>query len=57
MFAQIQGNLNRQLKGLELLVSLMEEEFELLCNRDTDAVATLEFSIHELLRQLAVERV
>ena len=57
MFAQIQGNLNRQLTGLELLVSLMEEEFELLCNRDTDAVATLEFSIHELLRQLAVERV
>ena len=56
MFAQIQGNLTRQLKALELLQSLLEEEFELLCKRDTDAVTALEFSIHELLRQLAVER-
>jgi flagellar biosynthesis/type III secretory pathway chaperone len=57
MFAQIQGNLTRQFKALELLYSLLEEELELLCKRDTDAVSSLEFSIHELLRQLAVERV
>ena len=56
MYAQIQGNLTRQFKGLELLQSLLEEEFGLLCKRDTDAVTALEFSIHELLRQIAVER-
>ena len=56
MFAQIQGNLTRQFKALELLQSLLEEEFGLLCKRDTDAISALEFSIHELLRQLAVER-
>lgn len=56
MFERIHGNLTRQFKALELLYSLMEEEFELLRNRDTDAVATLEFSIHELLRQIAQER-
>ena len=57
MFDLIQGNLARQFKALELLHSLLEEEFGLLQTRDTDAVATLEFSIHELLRQIAVERV
>ena len=57
MFDLIHGNLTRQFKGLELLNSLLEEEFELLRQRDTDGVATLEFSIHELLRQIAQERV
>lgn len=52
----ITHNLTRQFKGLELLSSLLEEEFQLLFNRDTDAVTALEFSIHELLRQIAVER-
>ncbi|MDR2488131.1 MAG: flagellar protein FlgN [Desulfovibrio sp.] len=56
MFVHIHGNLTRQFKALELLHSLLEEELELLCRRDTDAVSALEFSIHELLRQLAVER-
>ena len=56
MYALIHGNLTRQFKGLELLLSLLEEEFELLCARDTDAITTLEFSIHELLRQIATER-
>lgn len=56
MYDLIHGNLNRQFKGLELLHALLEEEFELLRNRDTDAVTSLEFSIHELLRQIAVER-
>lgn len=52
----ITNNLTRQFKGMELLSSLLEEEFQLLFNRDTDAVTALEFSIHELLRQIAVER-
>lgn len=56
MFDIIHGNLTRQFKGLELLYSLLDEEFELLRHRDTDAIATLEFSIHELLRQIAQER-
>ena len=57
MFDLIKGNLTRQFKGLELLQILLQEEFDLLCQRDTDAITNLEFSIHELLRQLAVERV
>jgi hypothetical protein len=56
MFAQIRGNLNRQAKGLELLQELQAEEFELLVKRDAEAISALEFSIHELLRQLAIER-
>lgn len=57
MFAQIHGNLTRQFRGLELLQRLLEEEFEFLKARDTDAVTAVEFSIHELLRQVADERV
>lgn len=56
MYALIRDNLNRQFKALELLQSLLEEEFELLRSRDTDGVTNLEFSIHELLRQIVVER-
>lgn len=56
MYDLIHGNLNRQFKGLELLHALLEEEFDVLRHRDTDAVTALEFSIHELLRQIAVER-
>ena len=55
-FAQIHGNLVRQWKGFLLLESLLEEEFSLLRENDTESVSVLEFSIHELLRQLAVER-
>ena len=57
MYDLIRGNLNRQFKALELLRSLLLEEFDLLRTRDTDAVTNLEFSIHELLRQIAVERI
>lgn len=57
MYDLIKGNLTRQFKGLELLSTLLEEEFGLLFRRDTDAVTALEFSIHELLRQIATERV
>ncbi|MDR2161330.1 MAG: flagellar protein FlgN [Desulfovibrio sp.] len=56
MFAHIHGNLHRQFKALELLLSLLEEEFGLLRARDTEAVTCLEFSIHELLRQILRER-
>ena len=56
-FEHIRGNLNRQMKGMELLLSLLEEEFSLLQENKTEEVVALEFSIHELLRQLASERV
>jgi hypothetical protein len=55
-FEQIHGNLVRQKKGLELLQDLLEEEFSLLRETKTEEVVALEFSIHELLRQLADER-
>ena len=56
MFAQILGNLTRQAKALELLEQLQLEEHDLLLKRDTVSISSLEFSIHELLRQIAVER-
>lgn len=56
MYSTIQANLVRQFKALELLLKLLEEEFELLTQRDIDAVTAQEFSIHELLRQIASER-
>lgn len=56
MFTLIRGTLIRQEKALELMYSLLEEEFSLLMERDSDAIMTLEFSIHELLRQLAAEK-
>lgn len=55
-YEQIRGNLVRQMKAMELLVVLLEEEFALLRNHDTEGVVALEFSIHELLRQIAGER-
>lgn len=56
MYNVILGNLDRQAKALNLLSSLQEEEFSLLVRRDTDAIMAQEFSIHELLRQIAVEK-
>lgn len=55
-YEQIRGNLDRQQKATELLVTLLEEEFALLRDHDTEGVVSLEFSIHELLRQIADER-
>lgn len=55
-YEQICGNLVRQEKGMELLLELLEEEFSLLRDHKTEEVVALEFSIHELLRQLADER-
>lgn len=56
MYSLIHGNLDRQAKALDLLGELLDEEFSLLLTHDTEAVMGLEFSIHELLRQLAVEK-
>lgn len=56
MYDIIRGNLDRQAKGLALLAGLLDEEFSLLMARRTDDVMSLEFSIHELVRQLANEK-
>lgn len=56
MYSQIIGNLTRQAKALELLERLQLEEFDLLMARNSAGVSALEFSVHELLRQIAVER-
>lgn len=56
MYSIICGNLDRQFKGLAVLRQLLDEEFSLLMERQTDQVMSLEFSIHELVRQLAAEK-
>lgn len=49
-------NLHRQRQALVVLEQLQDEEFGYLTKSDPQSVAQVEFSIHELLRQLAVER-
>lgn len=49
-------SLNRQDKALGLLRELLEEEYGILLSRDTNGVVSLEFSIQELIRQIAVEK-
>ena len=56
MYSRIKANLLRQGKGLDLLHELLREEFSHLKKRDPDSATRLEFSIHELIRQLTVER-
>lgn len=56
MYSKIRENMTRQAKGLELLHSLLEEEFALLLDRNIEEISAIEFSIHELMRQLLVER-
>lgn len=56
MYQIVQESLFRQDKALHLLRDLLEEEYEILLGRDTSAVASLEFSIQELIRQIAVEK-
>lgn len=53
---RILSNLRRQLGAVALLESLLAEEFSHLSTRQPAAVATVEFSIQELLRQIAAER-
>jgi flagellar biosynthesis/type III secretory pathway chaperone len=57
MFEKLMENVGRQEKGLAVLLELLQEEFSLLTGRDPKAVTGCEFSIQELLRQLAAERV
>ncbi|GAU09623.1 flagellar protein FlgN [Desulfoplanes formicivorans] len=49
-------SLARQAKGLVLLGSLLDQELRLLKTNAPQAVAGLEFSIQELLRQIASEK-
>lgn len=56
MYQIIYESLSRQERGLALLRDLLLEEYEILLGRDTNAVVALEFSIQELIRQLAVEK-
>ncbi len=53
---RIQENLSRQHKGMQLLLTLLEEEFSRLMNRNPRGVTPIELSIQELMRQLAAER-
>ena len=56
MYQRIHDTLHRQRQALRLLCDLLGEEYQLLLSRDTAAVVALEFSIHELIRQLAGEK-
>ena len=56
MYQIIQKTLYRQRQALKVLDSLLQEEYDLLRQRDTNGVVSLEFSIHELIRQIAVEK-
>ena len=56
MIARILASLGRQVRALELLEELLGEEFSLLSQHDAHGVTGLEFSIQELLRQIAGER-
>lgn len=56
MITRILSNLDRQLRAVTLLRQLQEEEFSHLASRDAGGVSSVEFSIQELLRQLAMER-
>ncbi len=56
MYERIQNTLNRQLQALNLLIGLIDEEYKALRERKTEEVVALEFSIHELVRQLATEK-
>lgn len=56
MTRYFEENLSRQIHALELLASLLEEEFADLRDRKPQDVSALEFSIQELMRQIGMER-
>lgn len=56
MTQRILENLSRQYQALKVLNHLQEEEFTHLKEFRPQSVGALEFSIHELMRQLMVER-
>ncbi len=52
----IYAGLMRQCKAMGVLLSLLEEEFEALANNAGQEIASVEFSIQELIRQLMDEK-
>ena len=56
MLRNMTENLSRQAQALSLLAQLLEEEFSHLRALDPKAVMGIEFSIQELMRQIAQER-
>ncbi|WP_028575778.1 flagellar export chaperone FlgN [Desulfonatronovibrio hydrogenovorans] len=52
----IESGLTRQKQGMAVLFSLLEEEFSALMANTPGEVASLEFSIQELVRQLMDEK-
>ena len=56
MTRRILENISRQLQALKVLCFLQEEEFAHLKEFRPQAVGALEFSIQELMRQIASER-
>jgi len=56
MYDLIYNTLIRQERGLDVLASLLDEEFTCMVNQETSEVMSLELSIHELVRQLVREK-
>ncbi len=56
MYQRIHDALLRQKQAMNLLIELIDEEYTMLRQRNTDGVVALEFSIQELIRQLAKEK-
>jgi hypothetical protein len=56
MLQLIQANLSRQVRALELLASLLEEEFAALMERRPQEVSVIELAVQDLMRQLFAER-
>lgn len=56
MYTILTASLTRQENALKLLCDLLEEEYRALLSRQTEQVVAVEFSIQELIRQLAVEK-
>jgi len=56
MYDVIIASLQRQEKGLELLLELLVQEYRTICERKMTLVSHQEFSIQELIRQLVEEK-
>ncbi|GAB6176450.1 flagellar protein FlgN [Desulfobaculum senezii] len=57
MLSRIKENIHRQNKAMDFLHELLEEEFSHLTGHDPQQVTSIELSLQELLRQIAMERV
>lgn len=56
MYQIIYESLYRQDKALGVLTHLLQQEYHILLDRDATSISAQEFSIQELVRQLAVEK-